>query len=133
MWDAWAVDGRTNPSPPFVRPWLDVPIEIVGYELVKLAAESWWPHQNYLNRSRSWFMIGSTVQPDAMAWLGPGETRVYHAWPSGYGQLWPTKNDAKPLKPVLDASGMGAASTRTIIIRNRHRLACHRAQEKCAP
>jgi hypothetical protein len=105
LWDAWTVDGRTSPSPPFVRPWLDVPIEIVGYELVKLAAESWWPHQNYLNRTRSWFMVGSTIQPDAIAWLGPGETRAYHAWPAGYGQLWPAEDQAQPLKPVMDVSG----------------------------
>jgi hypothetical protein len=95
MWDKWVVTGRTNPQDSFVRPFESVPIAVIGYELVKL-------HEGDKDRERndraSWFMVGSAIysQPDAMIWLGPGETRVRQMWPSGMGQLWPSKDKPNP-------------------------------------
>jgi hypothetical protein len=37
MWADWKIAGLPDP---FVRPWLDVPIVVVGYELVKLQTEA---------------------------------------------------------------------------------------------
>jgi len=38
MWDQWEVTGQTKPDDAFIRPWADTPINVVGYELVKLQA-----------------------------------------------------------------------------------------------
>jgi hypothetical protein len=93
MWDKWTITGRTNPSDSFIRPFEDVPITIVGYELLKLHDGE---RRDDRNNRLSWFMIGSaiTAQPDAMIWLGPGESRVRQMWPAGMGQLWPPKGKA---------------------------------------
>jgi len=54
-------------------------------------------------------MIGSTVQPDGMIWLGPGESHAKTIWPSAHGQLWPSASDAIPTKAVTDAKGRAIA------------------------
>jgi hypothetical protein len=106
MWADWKVAGGTAASPDsFVRPWLDVPIAIVGYELTKLSGDTWRPWEMYHNWMRSWFMVGSTIQPDAMLWLGPGQAHNKQIWPAGSGQWWPAKSEAVPTKPVNDSSG----------------------------
>jgi hypothetical protein len=65
MWDRWKLSGRTvQPNDPFIRPWLDQDITVIGYELVKVKGSS-----------DSWFMVGSAMQADAQMWLAPHETR----------------------------------------------------------
>lgn len=115
MWADWTVGGRTTPSGPFVRPWLDVPIEIVGYELVKIPGFTWSPRQAYLNYTRSWFMVGSTIQPDGMIWMGPGESHAKQIWPSGHGQLWPAQDQALALQPIFDDAGKPSAFSGDLI------------------
>jgi hypothetical protein len=106
MWSDWKVTGRVDEPDAFVRPWLDVPILVVGYELVKLPRGRFkWPWNLGFDHYGSWFMIGSTITPDAMAFLGPGEAHSKQMWPRNSGQLWPRAADAKPIKPIRDASG----------------------------
>lgn len=38
MWDQWEIGGEPNPEGPFIRPWTNAPIRVIGYELVKLQA-----------------------------------------------------------------------------------------------
>jgi hypothetical protein len=108
MWDKWKITGRTNPAESFVTPFEDVPITVVGYELLKLQDAR---GRDERNNHLSWFMIGSGVvgQPDAMIWLGPGETRVRQIWPSGMGQLWPAKVSGGPDKLDLHGVCFGGA------------------------
>ncbi|HEY3919909.1 MAG TPA: hypothetical protein VGL83_19110 [Stellaceae bacterium] len=104
LWDKWTVIGRTHPADAFIRPWTNAPITVIGYELVKLDGNDSDPNQR-----ESWFMIGSTIHPqsDAMLWLAPGERHAKQIWPSGMGQIWPSKDVAfvkgKPL--LLDLHG----------------------------
>lgn len=108
MWDSWTVTGRTNPDDAFIRPWLDQPIFVIGFELTKirnrslatrlrswLRLRSWeaWA-RSFLTSSDEWYMIGSALHPDAMIWLAPGHTTAKHFWPAGTGQPWPAKKDA---------------------------------------
>jgi hypothetical protein len=98
MWSSWSVTGTTNPPDAFVRPWLDYPIMAIGYELTKLQEPVLWPHAFLMNRFVSWFTLGSTIQPDALTTLAPGETKAGGIWPRGYGQPWPAKQDATSTK-----------------------------------
>jgi hypothetical protein len=50
-------------------------------------------------------MVGSTIVPDGMPFLGPGEAHSKQMWPRSSGQPWPRAADAKPIKPILDPSG----------------------------
>jgi hypothetical protein len=116
MWDDWSVIGPSEG--PFVRPWLDAPITIVGYELLKLhdrslltRLRSWfrltawsaWA-RSLIHSSDSWFMVGSTIWPDGMIWLGPDETHAKQMWAPGHGQPWPSAANAAPLKRNKDAN-----------------------------
>jgi hypothetical protein len=106
MWSDWKVAGRVNEPDAFVRPWLDVPILVVGYELVKLPRGRFkWPWDIAFDHFGSWFMIGSTIAPDAMLFLGPGESHAKQMWPSNSGQRWPRAAHAKPVKPIPGSSG----------------------------
>jgi hypothetical protein len=123
MWNSWKVGGFAPSDDGLVRPWLDYPIVVIGYELVKLQADlpdGWWGwlkyklrglagstqlDHSYLNAKISWFSVGSTIQPDAMIWLAPGETHAKQMWPAGHGQPWPSKRDAKPTTPHKNAKG----------------------------
>lgn len=109
LWDKWHVTGPET-GEPFIRPWADTPITVIGYELVKLHREYFWSFRSrYENATKSWFMIGSGIypQPDAMLWLGPGETRARMMWPAGMGQIWPSKAKARKAKyeDILDLHG----------------------------
>jgi len=104
MWDKWTVTGRTNPTDAFVRPFEDIAITVIGFELVRLQNG-----HGDLNNRLSWFMIGSAItgQPDAMVWLAPGETRSRQMWPPGMGQAWPAKQAVNPsrLTDMIDLHG----------------------------
>lgn len=91
LWDKWKVSGQTASDDAFIRPWADTKITVIGYELVKLHDPK--PEDLAKNDRLSWFMIGSGIypQPDAMLWLGPGHTQSQRMWPSGMGQVWPSK------------------------------------------
>jgi hypothetical protein len=109
IWDNWKVTGQTNPEDSFVRPWESFSITVIGYELVKLLAENPDPKIDQTNDRLSWFMVGSGIYPqqDAMIWLAPGETRSRQIWPSGTGQIWPSKDDARkqPKEDIVDLHG----------------------------
>jgi hypothetical protein len=126
MWEDWKIAGPPfNPPDSFVRPWLDTPITIVGYELVKVRGMGWafgfkswlrswldlgaWSAfvKSLIHPDSSWFMVGSAMQPDAMIWMAPGETHSKQMWPAGQGQPWPKKADANParLADLLDLHG----------------------------
>jgi hypothetical protein len=126
MWNSWKVGGFAPSDDGLVRPWLDYPIVVIGYELVKLQADpgplagpdGWWgwlkdklrglaglPNHSYLNARMSWFSVGSMIQPDALIWLAPGEMHAKQMWPAGHGQPWPSKRDAKPTRPHKNAKG----------------------------
>jgi hypothetical protein len=76
---------------------------------VKLLAENPNPTIDQTNDRLSWFMVGSSIYPqqDAMIWLAPGETRSRQIWPSGTGQIWPSKDDARkqPKEDIVDLHG----------------------------
>jgi hypothetical protein len=104
LWDKWKIlDGRTKPPEAFIKPFEDVPIDVVGYELVNMSGR---PASEFAN---AWFMIGSgmTGYPDAMLWLGPGEMRSSRMFPSGFGQHWPSASEAKKarLEDIIDLHG----------------------------
>jgi hypothetical protein len=106
MWNEWKVTGRTSPPDAFVRPWLDVPIFVVGYELLKLpAARLIWPWDAVHNWINSWFAIGTTMVPDAMLWLGAGETHVKQIWSKNAGQLWPSVANSRALSALRNETG----------------------------
>ena len=110
LWDKWHVQGQSKPDEPYIRPWADTPITVIGYELVKLQRDRLSSvFSRYENDRMSWFMIGSGMnsQPDAMLWLGPGETRSRIMWPAGMGQVWPSKDRARKAKyeDILDLHG----------------------------
>src|ERR1044072_141986 len=63
----WKVHGFENSPDAYIRPFSEHPISVIGYELVKVTGMNGEPW-----RDKSWFMIGSTIQPDAMIWLAPG-------------------------------------------------------------
>jgi hypothetical protein len=125
MWQSWKVGGYPPSPDAFVRPWLDLPIVVIGYELVKLQASTgevsaggWWQRlqsrlsgraghvpgstvlaQSHLNETMSWFAVGSTIQTDITIWLAPGQSHAKQMYPAGYGQPWPSRSNAKPTKP----------------------------------
>jgi hypothetical protein len=113
MWDQWTIYGSPPMPDYFVRPWHDKPITVIGYELVKRSHVrpkpklSWWQWLTGWGDTRpldhNWFMIGSTIQADAMLWMGAGETRSQVMWPAGLGQPFPSRNSAKPIRKVSDA------------------------------
>jgi hypothetical protein len=109
LWDQWIVTGQSRSDDAFIRPWVDVPITVIGYELVKLQ-EDHGPDSTYSNDHKSWFMIGSAIssQPDAMLWLAPGESHSQRMWPAGTGQFWPSKALANHYKyaDMLDLHGI---------------------------
>jgi hypothetical protein len=100
MWADWTVEGATKPEGPFVTPWLDYPIRVIGYDLLKLSEPLWSPRQIRLNAEKSWFMVGTTMLPDGMISLGPGESHSRLIWPAGMGQLWPAAKDVRPVAQV---------------------------------
>jgi hypothetical protein len=97
----WKVHGIENPPDAYIRPFSDDPILVIGYELVKVTGTSAKPWR----ADKSWFMIGSTIQSDAMIWLAPGETHAKTFWPAGTGQPWPSKRDARPVTVNRNANG----------------------------
>ena len=121
MWNQWTISGRHASSDYFVRPFTDHPIRIVGYELMKIQIDpkrdvtgfaDWLkslfrPKDNieYLNTHISYFMIGSTIQQDAMLWLYPGQTGGRRDFPAGLSQPWPSAKDAKPVTYLYDKDG----------------------------
>jgi hypothetical protein len=118
MWNSWTVTGRTTPPGPFVTPWLDVPIIVVGYELLKFQPSPLLHPSSLLHPIRLWanwttssFMVGSTITPDIMVALGPGETHVKQMWPTGSGQPWPRVQDARPVQPLRDNDGTIRSAT----------------------
>ena len=88
----WKIHGIENSPDAYIRPFSEDPILVIGYELVKVTGINGEPW-----RDKSWFMIGSTIQPDAMIWLAPGQTHAKTFWPPGSGQPWPGKQQASPV------------------------------------
>jgi hypothetical protein len=107
MWNQWTVAGEPAMPDSFVRPFADQPINVIGYELLLMrhdyALRGLW--RRIFGHPISWFMVGSTIQADAMVSLGSGETRSRMMWPAGVSQPWPSRQDAKPVSPVLDKDG----------------------------
>jgi hypothetical protein len=104
LWDKWKIaSGRTQPSDAFIKPFEEVPIDVLGYELVNMSGR---PASDFAN---AWFMIGSgmTGYPDAMLWLGPSEMHSRVMFPNGFGQHWPSANAAKKsrLEDIIDLHG----------------------------
>jgi hypothetical protein len=109
MWNKWTVNGRTSPPDSFIRPFEDIPITVIGYELVKLQNGDTKSASELLNSRLSWFAIGSAIypQPDIMIWLAPGETHSKQMWTSHTGQLWPSREKADSgLRDMLDLHGL---------------------------
>lgn len=113
LWDKWQVAGSKEDSP-FIHPWTDVPIMVVGYELLKVMGpvvaetrkkNAWSDFLVWLglrsrrqsatdqNRTTSFFGIGSGIVPDMMVYMGPGENHVRQMWAAGLGQPWPSIRD----------------------------------------
>jgi hypothetical protein len=101
LWDQWEVtpvhSGRVEPDH-FARPWLDKPIVVIGYEMVKIRTYPVWRSIIYAlpffeGHDNSWFMVGSTMLPDPVIWLAPGESHIRQFYPVGYGQPWPVRED----------------------------------------
>jgi hypothetical protein len=116
MWNGWSIDGQTSPRDVFIRPWSREPILIIGVELTKLRNARWYEIPNRLwNQNREWFMVGSTLQPDAVIWLGPGESHTRLLWPKGFGQPWPAAVDAKPVMPNYGRSGELISATGDLV------------------
>ncbi len=113
MWDAWKVTGTYNSKDAFVRPWLDYPVKIVGYELVKLAPVKYLPA--FIDGA--WFMLGSTINPDTQLWLAPGETHAKQVWPSEMAHTWPAiqNSDREGHKSMLVIHG-GCPPTRNALL-----------------
>jgi hypothetical protein len=84
LWDRWKVQGQTTTDEPFVRPFLDDRIVVIGYEMTKVGGE---PH--------SFFMIGSGIQNDAFLWMPPGRNHARIMFPSGVGHPWPSKTESE--------------------------------------
>jgi len=95
MWNQWNVTGTEKSSDSFARPWNNF-IVVIGYELMLRIEDkptpSWlerfWPKLSERDvttpfTTKSWFAIGSTIQPDAMLWLPPGQTHAKTIWPPG--------------------------------------------------
>jgi hypothetical protein len=104
LWDKWKIfDGRTKRPDAFIKPFEDVSVDVVGYELVNMSGR---PASEFAN---AWFMIGSgmTGYPDAMLWLGPGEMHSRVMFPNGFGQHWPGVDVAKKsrLEDIIDLHG----------------------------
>jgi hypothetical protein len=130
MWDRWKVSGATAPPDYFVRPWLDEPIKVIGYELMRLPDNSWswwlrswfsvdawraWARSWLVDPRAEWFMVGSTLQPDAMISIGPRELHAKTIWPDGHGQMWPSRQAATPVASIADASGVTVAASGDLI------------------
>jgi hypothetical protein len=98
MWDQWKITSYPPSKDAFIRPWLKRRITIIGYELVKISGGG---------DAKSWFMIGSMIQPDAMVWLAPGQTHGKTMWPNGVGQPWPPADEADQVgtRDILDLHG----------------------------
>jgi hypothetical protein len=110
MWNEWKVSGRASPPDAFVRRWLDVPIFVVGYELLKFHPQSLRHPLTLLQNFRhSWFMIGSAVEPDSPLSLGPRQTHTERMFPTGLVQPWPPSTDARPIVPLLNQDGTARA------------------------
>ena len=103
LWDKWTIVGRTNPPDAFIKPFENVPIDVVGYELVNVSGR---PASDFAN---AWFMVGSgiTGYPDAMLWLGPSEMHAKNMFQAGLGQHWPSADMAKKtkLEDLIDVHG----------------------------
>jgi hypothetical protein len=97
----WKVHGIENPPDAYIRPFADEPILVIGYELVKVTGTSAKPWR----ADKSWFMIGSTIQSDAIIWLAPGQTHAKTFWPPGTGQPWPSKKEARPVSVNRNEKG----------------------------
>lgn len=78
----WVIDGN-KPGDHYILPFVDFPIMVVGYEIVKIDGGP-----------TVWFMIGSGHQPDGFLWLGPGENHARWNMPAGQGHPWSTKQEA---------------------------------------
>jgi hypothetical protein len=114
VWNKWTVDGSPKPSDSFIRPWLDHPIVVVGFELIKLRRYPSWYARLYQkwftsDDANEWFGVGSTIEPHAMIWLGPGETHTTRMWSKGYGLPWPSTSQARPVVHP-DVAHMSSAS-----------------------
>lgn len=83
LWDRWRVQGA-GADGPFVRPFLDDRVVVIGYELIKTAGE---PH--------AFFMIGSGIQADAFLWMPADATHARLMFPPGYGHPWPSKAESE--------------------------------------
>jgi hypothetical protein len=103
LWDKWKVSGRTKRPDAFIKPFENLPIDVVGYELVNMSQRSASEFAN------AWFMIGSgmTGYPDTMLWLGPGELHAKNMFQAGFGQHWPSAASASKerLQDIIDLHG----------------------------
>jgi hypothetical protein len=100
---AWGKSSLTKRPDAFIKPFEDVPIDVVGYELVNMSGR---PASDFAN---AWFMVGSgmTGYPDTMLWLGPGEMHAKNMFLAGYGQHWASADAAKKsrLEDIIDVHG----------------------------
>lgn len=98
LWASWSVNGHSPSDGPFIVPFTDHPIDVIGFELVKIHTSD--EKHERINRTVSWFNIGSTMQPDVMLWLAPGHTHAKTMWPAGTKTPWPSRKTAKPLERI---------------------------------
>jgi hypothetical protein len=103
MWKSWTINSHPPTPNPWITPWLDKPINIIGIEMVKVAPDVGKPDPR--NATTSWFMLGSTIQPDGMLWIYPGQTGANRFLPAGTGYPWPAKSKARPAEPRRNESG----------------------------
>ena len=73
---------------PFIKPWLDYAIEIVGVELM-VFSQRWW------NRPArfGWLMVGNNFAKDIMLMVPGGQNYGANFWPLG-GFAFPARDQA---------------------------------------
>jgi hypothetical protein len=103
LWKSWTINSHPPTPNSWITPWLDRPIDIIGIEMVKVQTDVGKPDP--MNATTSWFMVGSTIQPDAMLWIYPGQTGASRMTPPGTGYPWPSKDKARPAEPRHNEAG----------------------------
>lgn len=107
LWDRWKVEGQTKPNEPWIRPWANERIVVIGYEMTKVSGD---PH--------NFFMIGSGIQPDGFLWMAPDRNNARILFPAGVGHPWPTKQESEAQRgtynDIIDIHGSCAPAVQPV-------------------